>query len=287
MVELNNHYNCSICDNDFRNANISYTRLSEDHACIYIGGDTDSDSTHQTWIHGNTIAGTYHSYALDCFGNDENVFCGINNMTPGRSGLVNNWSATAYGDLAMLYVDRSTASSYANFGDVVIRPKEYFGKVTGQRTRIVGNIEISDYLTLYDKKLVLNMATGTLTEAQLEALHTTPITVIAAPGSGKAIVVVGAQFFYDYNSAAYGVDAGDDLVLNYTDGAGATILQVETTGFLSATSDQMRYATPTTTAEFNPVANAAVVAYLSGALTSAGNSPVKYRIEYKVVDASW
>lgn len=42
-----------------------------------------------------------------------------------------------------------------------------------------------------------------ITSPQLLALNTTPIEVIAAPGSGKAVQVLGAFIAYTYATAAY------------------------------------------------------------------------------------
>jgi len=292
LINIDYGWACDIKGNRLHNANISYARVGVgDHASILYGSHSDGGLVY-SYISDNILSSDpvsaqiygYHYYGIELTRGITYVHMSMNQIMPTRSGI---YAYTSGYTVGHAYVDLadSLVSPYDKFGNYVFSPWAWSGKEGS--TRFIGNIKVTGNVHLHNETVVLKLATGTLTEAQLEALHTTPITVIAAPGSGKAVVVVGAQFFYDYNSAAYGVDTGDDLVLKYTDGAGATILQVETTGFLSATSDQMRYAMPTTTAEFTPVANAAVVAYLLGALTSAGNSPLKYRIEYKVVDTSW
>ena len=45
-------------------------------------------------------------------------------------------------------------------------------------------------------------ATGTITTAQLLALYTTEQVVIAAPGTNKAIIVIGATFMLDFATVA-------------------------------------------------------------------------------------
>lgn len=134
------------------------------------------------------------------------------------------------------------------------------------------------------------VASGTIATAAVKTLYTTPVTLVAAPGAGKALILVGATFFLDYASAGYdSVGASDDLTIKYTNASGDVLATVESTGFLNATSDQVRYVHPVTTAAITPVANAALVAHiLTGEIYSAaGDSPLKYKVEYKVIDTTW
>lgn len=129
-----------------------------------------------------------------------------------------------------------------------------------------------------------------LTSAQILALYTTPIEVLAAPGAGIAIVPVGCTAFLDYNSAAYAdVAAGEDLVISYTDASGTGLFKFETTGFLDQTADQVRYATPSVYGDTNltPVANAKLVAHLLVGNITTGDSPLKLRIQYRLISTAW
>lgn len=124
-----------------------------------------------------------------------------------------------------------------------------------------------------------------ISSAQILDLHNTPKTLIAAPGANKAIVLDYALFFLDYNSAAYAsVGASDDLTLRYTDGSGATVGTLETTGFLDQTADKYALVVPAAGSLILP-ANAPLVASLAGAVTT-GNSPVAVRLQYEIVDLS-
>jgi len=128
----------------------------------------------------------------------------------------------------------------------------------------------------------------TVTTGQVLALNAVPKQLVAAPGAGKAIIVEDLQFMLDYNSAAYdGVAAGEDLEVRYTDGAGALVATIETTGFIDQAADQYRHARPTTAAALTPVANAALVLRLATAEIATGNSPLKVRVRYRTVDVAW
>lgn len=121
----------------------------------------------------------------------------------------------------------------------------------------------------------------TLTSAQLDTIAATPVTLIAAPGAGKVIVVNKVYGFLDYNSAAY---AGSSQVLSvqYTDGSGDIICSFTEAAFLEATADA--YECPAMIQVF-PVVNAAIVAAANADLTS-GNSPIYLRLYYRILTAA-
>lgn len=118
-----------------------------------------------------------------------------------------------------------------------------------------------------------------LTAAQLDALNATPVTLIAAPGSGKFIHVSKVVGFLDYNSAAY-AGSSETLAIRYTDGSGDIICQFTEATFIEATADA--YEAPDMIQVF-PVVNSPVVAHATADFTS-GNSPIYLRIWYNVVD---
>lgn len=128
----------------------------------------------------------------------------------------------------------------------------------------------------------------TITSAQMLALNATPQTLVAAPGAGKALILEGLQLFLDYNSAAYAdIAAGEDLAVKYTGSGGLQVAQVEATGFLDQTSDQLRWAHAFNAASgdssFTPVANAPLVLHMLTGEVTTGDSPLKCRVFYRVI----
>ena len=123
----------------------------------------------------------------------------------------------------------------------------------------------------------------TITSPQVLALNATPRQVIAAPGAGLAIVLEDAQLYKSAGVAYAGIAAGEDLAFKYTDGAGLQIAQVETTGFLDQATAQHRHVRPTTAAEFNVTANAALVLHLLVGEIITGDQPIKVRTRHRQV----
>jgi hypothetical protein len=133
----------------------------------------------------------------------------------------------------------------------------------------------------------LQTASVTITAAQVKALNTTPITLIAAPGEGYALALDSAVLFLDYESAAYDeIAAGEDLNIRYTDGSGQLVATIETDPFLTATADALRYVQPATTAAITPVENAALVLYMATGNIATGDSPLKIKLYYRVIPAA-
>lgn len=153
------------------------------------------------------------------------------------------------------------------------------GNVTAGNTRV---ITAPDWDV--DLDYSLRRAFVTLSSAQILALFTTPITVIAAPGAGKFIEIQSIHPWLDFNSAAY-VPGGSNLEFRYVNGSGSRIGYVTSTGFLDAVADAHRVIVPGgggsayTATDAN---NAAVVAYISLGNPITGDSPVKLEILYRV-----
>lgn len=130
----------------------------------------------------------------------------------------------------------------------------------------------------------------TITTGQLLALNATPQTLVAAPGSGKALIFEGMQLYKPAGTAYAGIAGGEDLSVKYTNGSGLEVAVCETTGFLDQATAQSRFVRPQTGAlsagtvsSFTPVANAALVLQLLSGEITTGDSAVKARVYYRVI----
>jgi hypothetical protein len=122
----------------------------------------------------------------------------------------------------------------------------------------------------------------TITSAQLLALNATPKQIVAAPGSGKAVVPIGAILYKPSGTAYAGIATGEDISFKYTNGSGAEVMQAEATGFLDQATAQTRYAFPVST-NITPVANAAIVAHMLVGEIITGDSDLLIRFYYRVI----
>lgn len=82
------------------------------------------------------------------------------------------------------------------------------------------------------------VAVTTLTSAQLLAIHTTPVQVVAAPGAGKMILPLQLMLNYTFVTTAY-TDGGGNLTV-YPNGAAADYWwRRASTGFWTLTASQL------------------------------------------------
>ena len=121
----------------------------------------------------------------------------------------------------------------------------------------------------------VRVAKVTLTAAQVQALVTTPITLVEAPGAGMIVSVLSATCYIDYNSVAY--TTGADILLEY---GTATIVTFD--GVLALTADTVMVASQAGSAAVGAVSNAAVVITAEG-VPGAGNSPVTVSVVYTLI----
>lgn len=128
-------------------------------------------------------------------------------------------------------------------------------------------------------------ATVTVSSAELLALRATPKTLVAAQGAGKAIQLLSAQLFLDYNSAGY-TESSDNMAIRYTDGSGVIVSQaIEATGFIDQTADTLTVALPKidAIAAATGALNKALVLHNTGdGEYESGDSPLIVKIAYIV-----
>jgi hypothetical protein len=116
-------------------------------------------------------------------------------------------------------------------------------------------------LTVKDDDRYNQKATVTLTNAQVLALRATPITLVAAPGAGKANIFERVVIEFD-RTGAY-TETTDNMAVKYTDGSGVVVSEtIESTGFVDASADAV--ITARSAASPLVTANAALVLHNTG-----------------------
>ncbi len=135
--------------------------------------------------------------------------------------------------------------------------------------------------------------TGSLTNAQIKALHATPIQVIAAPGSGSVIRVISGVGKMVYGGTNVFTAAASQTIALYF-GAGTTSLWVApmlTNAMIVASATQIASITPTSLA-FGSTVNSVIdnqAVYLYNPIATeitgnaANNNTVNWSISYQVI----
>jgi hypothetical protein len=121
----------------------------------------------------------------------------------------------------------------------------------------------------------------TLTSAQILALFTTPITLIAAPGAGMYVSVDEIVGILKFGTIAYtGANAG---IVSYTSGAGAAATSAPAAAWINSASTT---AVKLVGVAVTPVANAPVVLSVGTANPGAGDGTMTLDVSYRVVSLS-
>lgn len=115
----------------------------------------------------------------------------------------------------------------------------------------------------------------TIPSASILTAFTTPVTLVAAQGSGTVIEVISCLHFYDYNSAAYATNT--NYLIGFT---GGTVMSV--TGVLNETTD-IFYTAPIATLNSTDISNQALKFSVQTGNPTAGNSPLYLYITYRVI----
>ena len=117
--------------------------------------------------------------------------------------------------------------------------------------------------------------------AQVLALNTTPVQLVAAPGAGYAIEVIGITMKMVYNSSAYSSNYVLDII--YT----GAIKPIKSLSCLNATVDTIRDITPvgsTGATQTQILENVALMATSSGADPIGGDSDITIYVTYRVIE---
>lgn len=157
--------------------------------------------------------------------------------------------------------------------------------ITRERlTHAIGDKAVGDWLDKVTSGL--QVADKYITSAQVLALNATAIACVPAPGAGKYLMFEGAIIFLDYNANAYVDDAGEDLVFTYTDKSGAEISHTADGSAFDGTADTVVFVRPLNAAAsvLEEVVNTPICLFLKSGEWITGDSPLKVRVFYRVVD---
>ena len=124
--------------------------------------------------------------------------------------------------------------------------------------------------------------TTTISPTQIRNLHTTPITIVPAPGVGRVLVPLSFVLFLDFGTTAH-VDGGD-LEFRYV-GSTGRIGIIEGNTLINATADAIRQTgvgqNPGTPQTIETLANAGIEIRNDGvAYTGTGDSPLVVKVFY-------
>ena len=141
--------------------------------------------------------------------------------------------------------------------------------------------------------LALKSIIKSLTVANIQNLHTTPISLVPAPAAGKFNEVVAISYYLPFNTTAHDNAAAlGDLLVRYA--GGPTIAKHEADGLIDAGADITRHTTladPNTggITAFEPLNADIEIVNDGAAFTSAGggNSGLKITVYYRELDLTF
>jgi hypothetical protein len=124
--------------------------------------------------------------------------------------------------------------------------------------------------------------TGSLTAAQINALDTTPITLLAAAGANKYYVIENTSFHYKAETT--GFTTAGNLRLKYVT-ANRNIFTTLNTSTLTGTTDRVYIGVPAALDLENTIINDSISVDCSAAI-SGGDGTINYSIKYRIVTTS-
>lgn len=165
-------------------------------------------------------------------------------------------------------------------GAVIITPW------TGQATTITGPTTITGDLTqtgtLTQNGVIKKSVQVALSAAQIIAMGTTPVELIAAPAAGKAIIVDNLTFKMTRTATAF--TGGGAVEIRYTDASGAKVTADVAAALITTGGAGTAFANVRgIEASITPVAAAAIVITNATAAFAAGTGTAVVSIDYHVV----
>ena len=124
----------------------------------------------------------------------------------------------------------------------------------------------------------------TVTSAQILALSggVNDFELIPAPGAGKIIMIDSVLAFLDFNSVGYTITGTGGIFLKFGIGGGAS----DISSFVDDTSDSYLNFFSRGVHIENPLVNVALKLRNNSNVITLGNSPIKFNIVYRILDAT-
>jgi hypothetical protein len=152
------------------------------------------------------------------------------------------------------------------------------GKVVVGEASIIGNtgLDVNDLAVN-----ALQKAQRVLTAAEVKALYTTPLALVAAPGAGKVISVVEVFAKYVFGTTAF--TGSNNLEFRYTSSSGAKVTaDIDAALLLAASGTNYRKVSPIE-AEITPVANAPIVIGVPTGNPAQGLGALTITVYYRTI----
>jgi hypothetical protein len=123
-------------------------------------------------------------------------------------------------------------------------------------------------------------ASVTLTSAQVQHLHASPVQLVASPGAGQFVDVISVAYQYRAGSTPYALSNGGNFVVGP-----AAIFPTSATGFIDQTSNAVAVAGKSTETVYQSVVEnqAITVSNDNGTEWANGDGTVTVTISYRVV----
>lgn len=154
-----------------------------------------------------------------------------------------------------------------HFNSYLDRWKQKFKELHGHR-------QFTDHLV----NAGLSYVDFKLTSTQMDTLNATPVSLLAAPGTGLVNIVESVLTYIDAGATAFELGSGT-LDYKYTNGSGAKVATSVPNATVESSSDTYYRSVPEAAV---PVPNAAIVAHASADVT-AGDGTIYGRIWYRTV----
>lgn len=122
-----------------------------------------------------------------------------------------------------------------------------------------------------------------ITSAQIKTLAASPVELVAAPGSGKIVVIQQATFSYDHLGTTYGGGGGQVIITYNGSGVLANKLINDTAAIFFESADAIYQRTAVDTAIAIQGVNTNVTLKNNGAEYDTGNGTLKIYLKYSIM----